>query len=152
MAESILDATEQQLATAQAKVTFLGTQTKPIATVTFAPEGQVVSMDRFLAVQPGGQPYSNDGLPYTEHFAVTPAEFRRVLGALKPVLTGPEAARPPLILSFTVVGDAGGGDFRIARDAARRFYLVLINSLDPENHRGRTLLHNQLAAALPGAA
>lgn len=152
MTESILDASEKELVNAQAKVTFLGTQTKPVGTVTFASEGHPVSMDRFIAVQPGGRSYANDSLPYTEHFSVTPAEFKRMLAAIKPVLIESNAASGGVILSFVVVGDTGGREFRMNQDVGRSFYPALIKSLAPGNDFGRTMLRKQFAAALPGGA
>ena len=151
MAESILDANEQQLAAAQGKITFLGTQTKPVATVVFAPQGREIEMARFVAVQ-GGRVYGNDALPYTKRFSVTPAELRRALGAVKPVLLGLDGSPRSVSVSFAIVTDAGGTEFRIPIDACAGFYRALIGALDRGNEAGREALHDQFAAAFPGVA
>src|SRR5579864_4361589 len=102
MNESILDATIDQLRMAQAKITYLGTQSKPIPTVIFFTEGHHVDRDQFASVQQHGKAYPNDDLPYTMQFTVRPEELRRILDALKPVLAGNDKVSGPVILSFTV--------------------------------------------------
>jgi hypothetical protein len=150
MPESILDASETELGGAQAKITFLGTQTKPVGTLTFSSEGHQVLMDRFIAFQAAGRPYANDGLPSTEHFSVNPAEFHRMLAAIRPILLEANTATGGVTLSFVLVVGAGGGEFRMNADIGRSFYPALIKSLDPGNDLGRTLLRKQFMKALPG--
>src|SRR5207245_363828 len=87
MSESIFDATESQLTSAQAKITYLGSQLNPIPTVIFSATGYKPRLDLFLEVQPGHEPYQNDQTPYTIQFSVDPSVFRRILLAVKPVVT-----------------------------------------------------------------
>ena len=152
MNESILDATIDQLRMAQAKITYLGTQSKPIPTVIFFTEGHHVDLDQFASVQQHGKAYPNDDLPYTMQFTVRPEELRRILDALKPVLAGNDKVSGPVILSFTVTRSERtviGHEFRIHTVAAPRFYSALVNALDAGNELGRTALNKQSAAALP---
>ena len=65
----ILDATENQLRRSQAKLTFLGPQTKPIPTVVLFAEGHVPSMETFVRYHHARRPYENDDLPYTGRVA-----------------------------------------------------------------------------------
>ena len=152
MNESILGATIDQLRTAQAKITYLGTQSKPIPTVVFSTEGHHVDLQQFTSVQQLRKPYPNDELPDTMQFTVQPEEFRRILDTLKPVLAENDKASGPVILSFSVVRStptATGHEFRIHRDTARRFYAALVNALDAGNEPGRAALNKQSSVALP---
>ena len=150
MAESILNATEEQLKEAQAKITYLGPQDKPIATVVFFSTGHTVSMAQFAHVQESRAPYQNDELPYTTRFEVKPAELRRMLQAVRSVLSRSDGM--PL-LSFTVMRNAAtsidGHEFRIGRNSAKAFYEQLIGALDPENAAGRQALTKQFQNAVP---
>jgi hypothetical protein len=154
MTESILDATEQQLRLARAKITYLGEQTKPVPTVVFRTEGSKPSMEHFLQFQRNRQQYSNDEMPYTKTFLLSPAEFRRALQAVKPVVTDPAAAMGPDFLSFVVVSEAdtglSGQEFLIAPRAGKAFYQKLIGALDPENKTARDTLTSQFRNVIPG--
>lgn len=153
MAESILDATEQQLKRAQAKITYLGEQTKPIPTVVFFTEGHKPSRNSFLKVQRSPHPYTNDELPYTVQFSVTAFEFRRILSTLKPVLTKEEIGKGPQFLSFSIVRENGsqieGHEFAIGPSFGEVFYRRLISALEPKNEAARTGLAKQFRNVYP---
>ncbi len=153
MAQSIFVTTEAELHKAQAKITYLGVQTKPIPTVTYSVEGYPISMNLFLAVQRKQDPYMNDQLPYTKAFTVTVAEFHRMLTAIKPVVTSTPAVGDAEFLSFSVTRetDAGieGQEFRIGPHTGKEFYEKLIAALVPENHSGRAILTKQFVNVLP---
>lgn len=153
MNTSIVHATAAQLASGQAKITYLGVQTKPIASVVFHAEGFNLSMDDFIEVQPTPTPYPNDTLPYTRVFTVMPAELRRMLLAVEPVITAEDAGRESEFLSFTVVREersrVTGSEYRIGPEAAPTFYRALLDALDPGNTAGRAAIEMQFAAVCP---
>ncbi|MGD0459835.1 MAG: hypothetical protein ABSC21_19065 [Terriglobia bacterium] len=153
MAESILDAAAEQLTSAGAKITYLGEQTKPIGTVIFYSRGHEPAMEDFLRVQRMHRPYTNDRSPYTSHFAVEAEEFRRMLSALKPLLTGADVAGTHELLSFSVVRTTGGRtvgqEFHIGAQLAREFYAALIDALNKDNPVGRAILEKQFSAVCP---
>jgi hypothetical protein len=145
--DSILQATEKALASAQAKISYLGPQTKPIPTVVFHAQDHDVVMEDFTEVQPRPEPYPNDPLPYTVFFAVTPAELHRMLLAVEPVVTATDAAAEGDFLAFTVVrrerARVTGAEYRVGPASARAFYGALLGALDPGNTAGRAALTRQ---------
>jgi len=153
MAGSILDATEALLQRAQAKITYLGDQDKPIGSVIFSSAGHSVSMRPFLAVQPSPTAYTNDQSPYSTHFSVTPVEFRRMLQAVKPALDRSGTSPRAPVLSFTVVRETGqtvdGQEFLLGYESGERFYRSLIDALDPVNGPGRAALIRQFRSIYP---
>ncbi len=154
MTESILDATQEQLKSGQAKITYLGTQSKPIATVIFHTEGHKVLLERFTEVQRSGKPYTNDELPYTSQFSVTPSEFARMLSAVKSLLIKTNTDPPPsAFISFTVAceaqGSVEGQEFHISSEVGQEFYKKLIGALNPENKVGRSALTKQFSNIYP---
>ena len=147
MATSILDATEEQLVHAQAKITYLGEQDKPVLSLVILLAGNDLSMDMFVEVQTAAQPYDNDTLDRIERANVSVGEFRAVLEAVKPVVTAPKAAHGPAFLSFCVVrkSDDGvvGEEFRIGPGAAAEFYDVFTAALHPDNKAAAEVLERQ---------
>lgn len=153
MAESILDTNESQLTSAQAKITYLGSQLKPIPTVIFSSAGYQPQLERFLEVQRGHELYQNDQTPYTMQFSVEAAVFRRILVAIKPVVARPSAASGPEFLSFSVLREVAhkveGHEFRIGRTTGAEFYERLLGALDPEDTGGRAAVTKQFQAVYP---
>jgi hypothetical protein len=153
MAESILDATESQLTSAQAKITYLGSQLKPFPTVVFSVTGYTPRLDRFLEVQPGHEPYQNDQTPYTMQFSVGPSVFHRILLAVKPVVTRPGVKTGPDFLAFSVTREVGqkveGHEFRIGRPGGSEFYEKLLGALGPDDAEARTAIMKQFRATYP---
>ncbi len=150
----VLGATEQQLALAQAKITYLGEQLKPIPTLIFFTEGSAISLDEFLNVQLSSEHYDNDELPYTRKFIVTPAEVQRMLAAVKPIVTAADAAQGAEFISFSVVRKINeeateGHEFRVGQATGRAFFQKLIDALGTENQRGHELLSTQFMNIYP---
>lgn len=83
----------ESLKTAQAKLTWLGEQSKPVPTVAFYMDR--LSLECFQPHQ-GDAAYLNDDLPYTRAFKVTPAQFEACLKAIQPALENlPDQPRTP---------------------------------------------------------
>ena len=152
MAAEIWNATDDQLKTAQAKITYLGEQEKPIPTIVFAVEGHTVSMVRFLSVQRSKKPYVNDELPYTKTFAVTLPEFRGILASVKPIATG-AAPDKQEFLSFSVLAGAGnaivGQEFLISRSQGKQFLEAVERSISPLNSTAQETLKAQIKNLYP---
>lgn len=152
MEGSIWDMSDQQLAEAQAKITYLGPQTKPVYTVVFSVEGHKPAMVRFLDVQRPSKPYGNDELPGTKIFSISAEEFRRLLSAVKPVFDSMDA-REPASLSFSALTGAGaalfGQEFLIPYSSCRSFYTAVLGSLDDENVEGRSIIDTQFRNVCP---
>jgi hypothetical protein len=146
MNASVFDAIEGQLRAAQAKLTFLGPQSKPIPTLVLFTEGRAPSMKTFVPFHHAHHPYDNDDLPYTVQFAVSRDEFLRLLRAEKALLTNASASGAELI-SFTVViqttGGIAGDEFVVKESQAEPFYRGAIGALNPENSAARQGLTSQ---------
>ena len=146
-------ASEEGLRSAQAKITYLGTQEKPIPTVVLAPGGHKIAMQHFLRVQKAAQAYANDESPYILSFPVASSEFRRLLVAVKPILMAD--APQSRLLSFTVVRVEGshveGREFFVASKDAQAFYQGLLKALEAENEKGRSALQRQFRSASPAS-
>ena len=147
MKTSVLDATEAQLRRAQAKLTFLGPQTKPIPSIVLFTEGYAPSLDAFVPYHRSRRTYAVDDLPYTLRLAVSSAELMRMLRAAKALLVGPTSSGPELV-SFTVVNETpsrAGEEFVIQESVVERFYKAAIGALDPKNSAARQALSAQAA-------
>lgn len=146
MAGSIWSLSDEQLAKAQAKITYLGPQSKPVFTVVFGVAGHQPSMVRFLSVQHSSKPYDNDELPYTKTFSVSVAEFRRILHDVRPVVTS-LSAKEEAVLSFAALTGAGaavvGEEFLIPYSHGHQFYNALIGALDPANKQAKSIVEAQ---------
>lgn len=152
MPDSILDATVEQLRSAQAKITYLGEQSKPIPTIIFHTRGYRVNLSDFLAVQKTGRPYANDDLPYTRRVPLEPTEFRKILQSLKPTLKSSDGGGPEF-LSFTVLRTwntkTAGQEFRIGTVEGREFFTKLTEGINPENVEARSAVNTQFLAIFP---
>jgi hypothetical protein len=152
MSESILDTAPEELKSAEAKITYLGEQSKPIATVVFYSRGHQPAMEDFLYVQKGRQPYTNDRSPYTLQFTVEPTEFAHMLNAVGPLLKASVSGKQDF-LSFSVVRRAGmgivGQEFHVSAQSAAEFYPALIGALNQDNSPARAILEKQFAAVFP---
>jgi hypothetical protein len=166
----LLGATENDLKTAQAKISYLGNQLRPIRNVVFTSDANKLSLDLFYDVQ--REKYNNDEkreahlqvlreLPATANgpipissriFAVSPREFADILEAVKPVLTKEGVAEDSDFLAFVVIYKKDdkfrGQEFRIGSDFAEDFYLKLRGALDRENTAGRKIVTSQFHSAL----
>ena len=141
MTESVNTATKDQLNRAQGKITYLGSQSKPISSLVFYSKNFKPTLDRFVEFQNKREAYANDNLPVQRRFSVTPTEFHRMLQAVKHFTSKVEAAKPPDFLSFAVAIENDsrtfGQEFRIEMADGRKFYEKLIDSLDQNDKLGR---------------
>ena len=153
MTESILNVVPEKLKEAQAKITYLGEQGKPIATVVFSATGYKPALVDFLKAQHAAAPYANDTLPYTQYFSVTPQEFANILQALKPTLTDPAVSSGADFLSFSVTrrenASLEGHEFKIGAKEGQKFYQSLIKHLKPDNKAGHEALEKQFGNIYP---
>jgi hypothetical protein len=143
---SVFDVTSDQLLTAQVKLTFLGPQSKPVSTVVFFIEGHPPSMEAFVPLHRSRRPYENDDLPYTVKFAVSRAEFMRLLQTEKGLLTGSSSSGAEFI-SFTVVVETLSGrtgeEFIVREPSLDEFYKTAIGAMNPDNSAARQGLSGQ---------
>ena len=153
MSDSILSSTAVQLQKAQAKITYLGEQSKPIATVVFHSSGHKANMEKFAKFHRESELYTNDEMPYTRFFAVTPHEFSDVLASLERVLSDPSVSRGPDFLSFTILREEGynieGHEFRIGSAAGKNFFRAVLEALNEDNELGRQTLQKQFLDIFP---
>jgi hypothetical protein len=153
MNDSVFSVGADQLTRAQAKITYLGEQSKPISTVLFFSEGFVAELDKFLKMQAEPTPYDNDLLPSTQSFAVSPAEFHRILQSVKPILEALDPSSQPEFLSFTVAystdSDWIGQEYRLDYEQGAGFYSALIEALDPDNESGVEIVTKQYRNIYP---
>jgi len=153
MALSALEFSEVQLRFAQAKITYLGLQTKPIATVVFHSTGRKPIMRDFAKLYRGGELYTNDELPYTRFFGVSPYAFSEILRLLRTILSDPDTAKGPDFLSFTVLryqqGNVEGEEFKIGSSAGRNFYRSLLTAIGTDNQLGFQIVEKQFLDVFP---
>jgi hypothetical protein len=153
MQTSILDSTEAQLEKAEAKITYLGEQTKPIATVVFHTPRCKPLMQDFAKLHRTHELYTNDELPYTRHFVVTPHEFLEILQSLKPVLVDSAIAQGSDLLSFSVIrkqdSSTEGHEFKIGFKAGKSFFHSILKPLSRDNEAGTQILQKQFFDIFP---
>lgn len=138
---------------AQAKITYLGEQSKPIASVVFHTANMRPDMKIFAHIDGPSNKFSNDDSPYTATFAVSSDEFTNILTALQPILSGSRISEGPDYLSFTVQrnngGTSSGGGFRIGPSFARRFYTAVLSGIDRHNDAGKQAVLKQFQQVNP---
>lgn len=153
MSKLILSSTKEQLQFTQAKITYLGEQTKPIATIVFHTLGYKVEMQDFAKSHHTGELYTNDELPYTQFFTITPQAFSNILENLTPILSDPIISQGPDFLSFTVLRKENSNivshEFKINSATGRRFYPLLLKALNDDNPMGKQILQKQFSNIFP---
>lgn len=153
MNDSIFGVNVEQLTRAQAKITYLGEQDKPIPTVIFSSEGFVVEPDKFLKMQGDPIPYDNDRSRQTQSFAVSTQEFHRIILSVKPILEALDSSQKPEFLSFTVTCDTESGlighEYLLDDGQGDGFYSALIEALDKGNIVGREAISKQYRNIYP---
>lgn len=128
--------TSEELQLAQAKITYLGEQTRPVPTVVFSTEESAfpASLEHFLDFQQSSKAYGNDRLSTIMRFTVAPEVLRRMISNVRVTLTGKEIVAGTPFLSFTLVRKVGneiqGREFLISRDSGTSFYQGLISAFD----------------------
>ena len=153
MNDSIFGVNVEQLTRAQAKITYLGEQSKPIPTVILFSKGFAVELDKFLKMQGDPTPYGNDTLRYTQSFAVSAPEFHRILLSVKPILEALDSSQKPDFLSFTVTCDTDSGligrEYQLSYQQGGGFYTALVDALDSANVVGRETVSKQYRNIYP---
>jgi hypothetical protein len=151
LASSVWVLTDEQCRNAQAKITYLGEQTKPVPTLLFG-VGRTPSIAAFLKVQRSAAPYDNDTMPYTKTFTVSSEEFRRMLAAVQPIVANIAEQRPDF-LSFAVLcagnNEVVGEEFPISRALGEAFYRALLTAVSPDNEMAKMMLTNQYKNVYP---
>ncbi len=146
MNASLFEVTPDQLRSAQAKLTFLGPQSKPVPTLVLFIEGHLPLMKAFVPFHRSRHTYENDDLPYTAMFAVSRAEFVRLLRAEKGLLAGSSSSGGEFV-SFTVVAEGVGGrtgeEFMIREPSLEEFYKTAIGAMNSDNSTAREGLSRQ---------
>lgn len=120
---------------AEGKITYLGTQTRPILTVVFStPDAPTRrTLDYFTEFQAQLHAYSNDRLSHIRRFTVPLALVRRVIPKAD-ILVDKQVSSANAELSFTVivsVGDAvKGREFLLRRQNGEAFYRALMSAFE----------------------
>jgi hypothetical protein len=145
LASSVWTLTDEQYRMAQAKITYLGEQTKPVPTVLFGVR-QNLSIEAFLKAQRSATPYDNDTMPYVKTFTVSTEEFRRMLVAVRPIIADIPEQRANF-LSFSVIcidnSEVCGEEFLITSELGETFYRALITGLSSDNEKAKRILISQ---------
>lgn len=108
---------------AQGKLTYLGVQTEPVASVLFSAYTVAPRVELFLPLRSPGLHYGNDALAVTSNFTCTHEDFRRVLDLLAetPAVRGPPAREPHTSLAIIPdVREAAGFEAVLDHGAAGR--------------------------------
>lgn len=131
---------------AQAKISYLGEQTKPIPTVIFGLEHREIGILQRLSREHPGALYPNDTMPYTKSFTVTAAEFARMLAAIRPIVSAIRHPVPDHLSLFVLTGEASKSEaqeFFIPGSVSKAFYHALLGALSPRNKPAKALLETQ---------
>lgn len=127
----------QDLRTLQVKLTFVGTQEKPVPSVVFTSFYNVLDLERFKPFRRSGIHYGNDDLAVVLNFTTTPGELRRMidsLGEIPAVRTGEVVGG---FLSFMMhnLTERGEKAFEAILDLenAELFLTTIRSSMDPSN-------------------
>lgn len=152
MPQTILDATAEQLPQAQAKITFIGTQSKPIPTVIVATAAGAPWLDEFTVIQ-NQRTYEND-TERVSQFLVSPQEMHKLLGSVRGSVVAQASGSQPRVLSFCVArkkdDQVVGEQFWVESAKASGFYRQLLDALPRENEKGRAALESQRQAVCGG--
>src|SRR5262249_10300750 len=139
-------------ALAQAKISYLGEQTKPIPTVIFGLENREIDILQRLSREHPGALYTNDKMPYTKTFTVTEQEFRRMLSAVLPIVSTNRDSVPDYLTFLVLIGQGDTSqteEFLITRSGSTAFYRALLGALAQDNKPGQVLLEAQCGNVCP---
>jgi hypothetical protein len=130
-----VELTPDALTYCQAKLTWVGPQTKPIPTLVFSTFHRLPELAAFAPLRTPGLHYGNDEHAVW-HFAVEPAEAARVLERLRGAVEG--AASEPAAVSLMVdPGRAGGFEAVLDLESGRAAARAAADGLDESNGLGR---------------
>ncbi|MFL5243263.1 MAG: hypothetical protein ACJ8FY_14250 [Gemmataceae bacterium] len=155
-AKSDLDPSEENLATSQIKLAYLGPQSMPVINVAFYTDKSRFDLDRFDDFQKSGISYSSDGGGDAVRFTVTPSEMRRIVLAIDPLLSrrklrGWKDTKLACVLVYESNGSYKGGEYFIENKDTQKFYKTLIGALDLTNKTGREILtrYGEIVVSMP---
>ena len=152
--KALSHATARDLRNLQVKLTYVGTQTKPIPTVVFTTFYHNIHMDWFLPLRKSNLHYANDEIALW-NFTVTPDEMKQVITALAQakVLQKPNET-PAAYLSLMLVqrdSRIGPSEFEavLSREDAESVSSAIRDALADDNGLARKVmdLHQQLIFA-----
>lgn len=139
---------------AEGKITYLGTQTRPILTVLFStPDAPARrTLDDFTRYQNQPQAYGNDRLSHIRRFTVPPALLRRMIPKAD-LVVDKQASSTNAQLSFTVIVSVGntvkGHEFLLRSENGEAFYKALMSAFEEEHQPVPEPLLVQFRAVYP---
>lgn len=130
----------EQLRTLQVKLTYVGTQDKPIPTVAFTSSFNTVDMEKFKPFRRSGFHYGNDDLPNIWTFACSPEELQQMIKSVGEIEAVSQGEVIGEFLSFMMYNTTSKGDkaFEAILDAETGELLLeeIRAALDPANVEG----------------
>ena len=146
--EDFLALDDAELETLQVKLTFVGSQTKPTATVVFTSTENILDMDGFLPYRRPDIHYGNDEI-VVDAFVTSVPELRRVIEAVYQI---PGARRSGTVdgevISYMMQASPPSGDIgfeAILNDVdAGRVLQAILDSLDVSNVAGRDAMTQEI--------
>ena len=139
--ETLLALDETRLQRAAIKLTHVGEQTEPVATLVIQSYHYLPALENFKSWQTAGLSYANDELPLIFNFSVSPPELKRVLEAAKQVSASTSGQAS---LSFTAVVDEPEGiqgtEVLFNYESGVELYRQLATAIDADNKIGQTVL------------
>lgn len=149
--EMLIGLEETRLRRAAAKLTHVGEQTEPVATIVMQTYYYLPKLSVFSALHTAGLSYVNDELPLILNFAMTLEEFRQMLTAVVQITAITQPSSLPPSLSFAVVIDApeglAGTELLFDYSHGVALHRALSDALGPTNKIGQTVLKLQRSAA-----
>lgn len=132
------------------KMTHVGEQTGPVATVVIQSYFYLPSLDVFREFQSGRSLYANDDLPVILNFSVAPSDLKTLLSEATKVAEEMRGGKPAS-LSLVALADTPeglqGGEFLFPLESGAVLHQRLAKSLDAEYQIGQTVLAIQRSAA-----
>jgi hypothetical protein len=134
--------TARDLRTLQIKITYIGSQTKPIPTVVFTTIYHLMQMDWFLPLRSSNLHYNNDDIAVL-NFTVTPDEIQQVVTMLTQLesVRNPRAVDVPYVSLMLVLQESRLGQARFEAVLGRRDAELVIRTIDNALHANNGLAH-----------
>ena len=152
--DTLLQFDDSRMRLAAAKLTHVGPQTGPLATVVIQTCFYLPSVAKFLSFRRSGLSYANDDLPEISNFSVSPSEFRRMLSAAKHVWESndQQANKPSLSFAAMVEAPEGiqGTELLFTYEGGVALHRALAGAIDQDNKIGQMVLQRQRESAYAG--
>ena len=153
--ETLLHLDASRLQRAAAKLTHVGEQTEPVATIVMQTYYYLPSLETFHALRTPGVSYENDELPITLNFSVTPPNFKLLLEEAQRVSESVSKQTDSPSLSFSSVVDTPEGiqgtEILFDYEGGVALHRALARTLDQNHQIGQLVLRNQRESAYSGA-